>query len=170
MKKIFILIAILVAVNTHAQIKNATLQASGLTCAMCSKAVYKALAAIPFVEKVQPDIEKSIYTLSFKPGSKVDLDALSKAVVNAGFSVSMLKITTQFSDAKVQNEAHVTMDNQTFHFLNISPQTLNGTKTITLIDKNFVSAKDYKKYGKLTAQPCYTSGTMNGQRVYHVTI
>ena len=170
MKKVIVLIAVLFAVNSQAQIKNATLQASGLTCAMCSKAVYKALTAIPFVEKVQPDIERSLYTLTFKTGNKVDLDALSKAVVNAGFSVSMLKITTQFNEAKVQNDAHVTLDDQTFHFLNVSPQTLNGTKTITLIDKNFVSARDYKKYGKLTTQPCYVSGTKNGQRVYHVTI
>ena len=164
------MILVMVVISSQAQIKNATLQASGLTCAMCSKAVYKALAAVPFVDKVQPDIERSLYTLTFKTGNKVDLDALSKAVVDAGFSVSMLKLTTQFNETKVQNESHITMGDQTFHFLSITPQTLSGTKTITLIDKNFVPAKDYKKYGKLTSQSCYVSGTMNGQRVYHVTI
>jgi len=170
MKKLFTILTVLVALNGMAQIKSATLQASGLTCAMCSKAVYKALSSVPFVEKVQSDIEHSSYGLTFKAGSKVDLDALSKAVVDAGFSVSMLKVTTTFSDTKVQNDAHITLNDQVFHFMNVTPQTLNGTKTITVVDKNFVSPKDYKKYGKLTSQPCYESGTMNGQRIYHVTI
>jgi copper chaperone CopZ len=170
MKKIFILIAVLVATNSYAQIKKATIQASGLTCAMCSKAIYKALSSVPFVEKIQTDIEHASYDLVFKAGSKVDLDALSKVVADAGFSVSMLKVTTDFNDAKIQNDTHIKMSEQTFHFINVSPQTLNGTKTITVIDKNFVSAKDYKKYGKLTSMPCYESGTMNGQRIYHVTI
>ncbi len=170
MKKILIVIAVLVAINSQAQIKNATLQASGLTCAMCSKAVYKALSDVSFVEKVKADIEHSSYDITFKPGNKVDPDALSKAVVNAGFSVSMLQITTNFKDVKVQNDAHVDIADQTFYFVNVTPQTLNGFKTIVLVDKNFVSAKEYKKYSKLTSLPCYESGTMNGQRVYHVTM
>src|ERR1700753_2791554 len=98
MKKIITIIAILFGANSEAQISNATIQASGLTCAMCSKAIYTALVAVPFVEKVKPDIEHSSYDLSFKPGAHIDLDALSKAIVDAGFSVSMLKITTQFSN------------------------------------------------------------------------
>ena len=170
MKKIITIIAVLLAVNSQAQIKNATLQASGLTCAMCSKAVYKALSNVPFVEKVTADIEHSSYDIIFKPGNKVDPDALSKAVVNAGFSVSMLKITTDFKDVKVENDAHVDIADQMFHFVNVTPQTLNGSKTMVLVDKNFVSIKDYKKYSKLTSLPCYESGNMNGRRVYHVTM
>ncbi|MEO8174016.1 MAG: heavy-metal-associated domain-containing protein [Sediminibacterium sp.] len=170
MKKILTIVIVLFALHSQAQIKNATLQASGLTCAMCSKAVYKALSEVAFVEKVNADIENSSYDITFKSGSKVDFDALSKAVVNAGFSVAKLKVTTTFNDVKVQNDAHVTLSNQSFHFLNVTPQTLSGTKTVTLVDKNFVSAKDYKKYSKLTSLQCYESGTMNGQRMYHVTM
>jgi hypothetical protein len=84
--------------------------------------------------------------------------------VDAGFSVSKLKVTTTFKDVKVQNDAHVTLSDQSFHFLNVSPQTLSGTKTVVLVDKNFVSSKDYKKYSKLTSLQCYESGKMNGQR------
>ena len=170
MKKIFGIIAILVSFQASAQITKATLQASGLTCAMCSKAVYKALSAVPFVASVQSNIEASTYELSFKPGSKPDFDVLSKAVVNAGFSVSMLKVTAKFDDVKVQNNAHVTVNNQLFHFLDVVPQTLQGEKTISLIDKNFVTAKAYKKYDKMTTMACYESGTMDGRRVYHVTL
>ncbi|MES2005782.1 MAG: heavy-metal-associated domain-containing protein [Bacteroidota bacterium] len=169
MKRIFCFLLVIITVNSYAQTK-ATLQASGLTCAMCSKAVYKALSAVPFVDKVSPNIELSTYELNFKPDTKIDFDALSKAVVNAGFSVSMLKVTTPFSNVKVQNDAHVVVNDQSFHFLNVTPQTLNGNKTIVLIDKNFVSAKAFKKYDKLTAMKCMESGVMDGQRVYHATL
>lgn len=161
---------LLIATAAQSQIKNATLQASGLTCAMCSKAVYNALSKVAFVEKVSPDIEKSSYEISFKPNTAIDLDALSKAVVDAGFSVSKLKVATAFNGAKIQNDAHIEVGNQSFHFLSVTPQTLNGTKTITLLDKNFVTAKEYKKNSKLTAMKCYETGMMNGQRIYHVTL
>jgi copper chaperone CopZ len=170
MKKIFVIIAILFSLQSEAQVSKASLQASGLTCAMCSKAVYKALSAVPFVAKVESDIEKSTYELSFKNGSKPDFDLLSKAVIDAGFSVSALKVTAKFNDVKVQNNAHVTLGNQMFHFLDVTPQTLQGEKTISLIDKNFVTAKAYKKYEKVTTMACYQSGKMDGQRVYHVTL
>lgn len=170
MKYIFFIVALLFAVNTQAQVKSASLEASGLTCAMCSKAVYTALSKVPFVEKVDADIETSSYQISFKNGSKVDFDALSKAVVDAGFSVAKLKVTTQFKDAKVENDAHIVADNQSFHFMNVTPQTLNGTKTIRLVDKNFVLPKEYKKFGKLTTMKCYESGVMDGKRIYHATL
>lgn len=170
MKNILILFLLGLSLQGSAQIKNATLQASGLTCAMCSKAVYKALSGVSFVDKVNADIEGSSYDLTFKPGAKINLDALSKAVVDAGFSVSKLKVTTEFNNTKIQNDAHVSLNDQSFHFLNVTPQTLSGTKTVTVVDRNFVSAKDYKKFSKLTSLKCYESGTMEGQRIYHVTL
>jgi copper chaperone CopZ len=170
MKKIFFLLAVLFSIQANAQVTKATLQASGLTCAMCSKAVYKALAAVPFVAKVESNIEASTYDLVFKPDSKPDFDALSKAVTNAGFSVSMLKVTLKFNNEKVQNNTHVTLNNQVYHFLDVTPQTLQGEKTLSLIDKNFVTAKAYKKYDKMTTMACYQDGKMDGQRIYHVTM
>jgi copper chaperone CopZ len=170
MKKLVVIIAVLFVSQLDAQVTKATLQASGLTCAMCSKAVFKALSAVPFVEKVQPNIQLSSYDLVFKPGSKIDFDALSKAVVDAGFSVSMLKVTTRFQDTKVQDDAHVNVGDKLFHFVNVPSQTLSGEKTIKLIDRNFVGVKDQKKYEKMTSMKCYQTGMMDGQRVYHVTM
>ena len=165
-----LILLLLGALQLNAQITRATLQASGLTCALCSKAVFKALSAVPFVEKVEPNIKLSTYEISFKRGAKIDLDALGKAVVNAGFSVAQLRVTTSFKDTKVGNDVHVTLNNQLFHFIDVPSQTLNGDKTISLIDKDFVTAKEFKKYEKLTALKCYQTGTMDGQRVYHVTL
>lgn len=171
MKKIFILALMAIAgTGVSAQVTKANLQASGLTCAMCSKAVFKALSGVPFVAKVEPNIKLSTYDLSFKPGSKIDFDALSKAVTDAGFSVSQLKVTALFKGTKVENDAHMTLNEQQIHFVNVNPQTLDGERTISLIDKGFIAAKDFRKYERMTTMKCYQSGMMNGQRVYHATL
>jgi len=179
MKNICIAIMLLYALSASAQVKTATLQASGLTCSMCSNAIYKALQKISFVQDVQSDIKNSSYNITFKEGSNVDIDALKKAVTGAGFSVAKLSVTAHFDNVKIENDAHIQLDGKTFHFMDITPQTLNGDKTITVIDKNFVTSKAYKKYSQATKMKCYETGTMEscckksgtaGERIYHVTI
>ncbi len=180
MRNILFACAILFAISTQAQFKQANLQASGLTCSMCSKAIYKAISAVPFVEKVDSDIKNSAYNITFKNNMSVDFDALKNAVTGAGFSVAKLTVTANFDNVKIQNDAHVILQGKMLHFLNISSQTLNGNKTFTVVDKNFATAKEYKKFGQYTAMKCYQTGTMEsccektdvaiGTRVYHVTI
>jgi hypothetical protein len=57
-----------------------------------------------------------------------------------------------------------------FHFINVKEQILAGDKTIRLLDKGFVSAKEYKKNSSLTKMACYKTGEENGKRIFHVTI
>jgi len=179
MKHIFIAVLLLIGISASAQVKTATLQASGLTCSMCSNAIYKALQKISFVQDVQSDIKNSSYNITFKEGSTVDIDALKKAVTGAGFSVARLSVVAHFDNVKIENDTHVKLDGKTFHFLNVPAQTLNGDKTITVVDKNFVTNKEYKKYSQYTKMKCYETGTMEscckkngsaGERIYHVTI
>jgi 3,4-dihydroxy-2-butanone 4-phosphate synthase len=60
----FMLFAVL---NSSAQVKEITLQASGLTCSMCSKSIYKSLLAVSFVQDVQSDIKNSAFIITLKP-------------------------------------------------------------------------------------------------------
>ncbi len=180
MKKIFGIILLLIGMAAQAQFKKATLQASGLTCSLCSKSIYKSLIAIPFVQEVQSDIKNASYNITFKDGSNVDFDALKKAVTSAGFSVAMLQVNMNFDSTAIKNDTHIELAGKTFHFLNVQPQILQGEKTITIVDKNFVTNKEYKKYSKLTTMKCYETGIMEsccskkngtvGKRIYHVTI
>ena len=167
------------SMSSIAQIKSATLSASGLTCSMCSKAIYKALEKVPFVQSVDADIEKSSYTIHFKEGQKVVLDDLKKAVMNAGFSVASLQVTAAFDNAEVANDTHINIGGSVFHFLNVTKQTLQGDKTFTVVDKNFLPASERKKYKQYTKMACFETGVMGAccpdkksanNRVYHVTI
>jgi len=169
MKNFLILLFLSIGLMANAQVKKANLRASGLTCAMCSKAVFKSLSDVPFVEKIQVDIQQSTYEVFFKEGTPVNFDALSKAVIDAGFSVDQLKVTSNFNGVKVQKGAKVELGNQTLQFINAVDQTLTGEKTFTLIDKSFVSAQQFKKY-KLTAGKSYETGFTDGKRVYHAVL
>ena len=52
MKKILIAFALLFFIKTEAQVTKVSLQASGLTCSMCSNAINKALKSLDIVENV----------------------------------------------------------------------------------------------------------------------
>src|SRR5688572_23293567 len=95
------------AFSVNAQFSKATLQATGLTCAMCSNAVNKALQKVSFVESVRSDIKNSAFNIVFKTTEAVDIDALKDAVEDAGFSIGSLKLTGTFNDVKVEKDEHI---------------------------------------------------------------
>lgn len=165
---------------SQAQFSKATLQATGLTCAMCNNAINKALQLLPFIKSVHSDIKNSAFNIVFKESENVNIDAMKKAVEDAGFSVGTLKLTGNFDEVKIENDKHVVIGNNVFHFLNVEDQTLDGEKTITVMDKNFVTAKQFKKISAATkmsclqtgkaASCCLKDGVPADTRIYHVTI
>ncbi|SHK81120.1 Copper chaperone CopZ [Chitinophaga jiangningensis] len=161
------------------QYKKAAVQATGLTCAMCSNATLKSLETLPFVDKIDTDLENTTFILFFKPGANVNIDAIKEKVEDAGFSVGKLTITASFNDTEVKNDTHVPFAGGTLHFMDVKNQVLKGDKDLIVIDKDFISAKQFKKYQNETSMACYKTGMMGdcchsdktaSNRVYHVTI
>jgi copper chaperone CopZ len=175
-----LLVSLLTMGVVNAQLKSATLQASGLTCAMCSKAINNALSELSFVRSVKSDIKNSSFLIDFKPEVKVDIDRVKKAVEDAGFAVARLRLAANFSNLPVKHDEHVQVQGTTFHFLNVKNQTLNGEKQITVVDKNFLLSREYKKFSTATQMKCFQTGkaaaccskegVSANARVYHVTI
>ena len=181
MKKMLVLAVVLVGyLTSYSQFSKASLQASGLTCSMCSKAVKVALEKVSFVQEVKVNIKNQEYAITFKEGSKNDFDELKKAVEDAGFSVAALKVTGNFSDVNIEKDKHIQLDGKNFHFVNSKSQVLNGEQTFTIVDKDFIPAKVYKKYSAATKLECMKSGKAESccvkdgihteERVYHVII
>lgn len=174
------LLCLIAGTQLNAQINKVSLQASGLTCSMCSKAVKTTLEEVPFVEKVQVDIKSQQYNLTFKNDMAVDLDALAKAVEDAGFSVAALKVTAHVDNLTVAKDEHLKIGDHYFHFLNAKQGQLNGSTTFTLVDKSFVPAKEYKKWSSASKAACVQTGraadccTSDGvaaqARVYHAIL
>jgi copper chaperone CopZ len=179
-KILFLWLGLFFVLLSSAQITKATLQASGLTCALCAKAVYKNLSSLPFVDSVNTDLNASAFVLVFKKTAPVDLDELSKKVQDAGFSVGSLLFTIKLNDVKIENDIHETINGNVYQFINVKTQVLSGDVVFRLIDKNFVSAKDFKKFSSMTKLLCMKSGTSQSccykagikehTRIFHVTM
>jgi copper chaperone CopZ len=178
MKKIFFLLfAVLISVSSFAQFTSARLTAAGLTCAMCTKAINNALQKIPFVKSVDADIANSAFLITFRSGGDIDPDRLKSAVEEAGFSVASLGLTGSFNNIAISNDAHVNIMGKTFHFVKVKKAVLNGSQTLTVVDKKFLPAKSFKIYSAATGYKCIQTGTAldccpktASGRIYHVTI
>jgi copper chaperone CopZ len=179
-KLIFILLSGLFTVSVQAQLTKASLQASGLTCSMCNNAIYKALKALPFVAKVESNVKNASFDIAFKENAPADLDALKNAVEDAGFSVAAFTVTGGFDHVAIGNDKHVVIGDRHFHFIKVNDQVLNGEKTITIIDKGFLSGKNFKKFSAATSMACMQTGksaaccekdgVAGNTRVYHATL
>jgi copper chaperone CopZ len=181
MVKIFIVLSItLSSLVSQAQIAEARLQAVGLTCAMCSKSVHKALEKLDFVDKITVDLKKVIFNVTFKPNASVNPDAMEKAVKEAGFSVGLLQLNIPFDSTEIQNDKHLTMGELNWHFVKVNKQQLTSSQWVTLAEKKFMTPKLFKKYKDASAMECFKTGTMlsccttkpntASNRIYHITL
>jgi copper chaperone CopZ len=179
-KLIFILLIGLFSASVQAQFTKASLQASGLTCSMCNNAIYKALKALPFVASVDANVKTATFNIAFKDNVAADIDALKNAVEDAGFSVSSFSVTGKFDHLAIGNDKHIVIGDRHFHFVKVNDQVLNGEKTITIVDKGFLSVKNFKKFSSATSMACMQTGKSGSccekegvaanTRVYHATL
>jgi len=162
MKTLFLFIAVALSMATTAQVTKVSIQASGLTCSMCSNSINKSLKTIDFVEKVTPNIKTSSFEITFKPGTSVDFDKLKKKVEDAGFTVANFIATVNFNNVSAKSNQPIKIGDKTFYIINSKDQSLNGAKQVRIVDKGFVSNKEYKKNALVT--------TAAASGVYNVTI
>lgn len=166
--------------GTTAQVSKVSIQASGLTCSMCSNSINKALQSLDYVKDVEADIKNSSFEVTFKDPIKVNFDQLKKKVEDAGFFVARFEVAMVFNDQAILNDAHLETNGYLLHFLKVTEKNLSGEVKIRLLDKGFVSAKEYKKNNSLTKMECYKTGLTaaccklknqtEGSRIYHVTL
>ena len=157
MKKLFLLVALGWSLASGAQVNHVSLQASGLTCSMCSNAINKALKTLDFIQKIETDIKTYTFELFIKPGQTADFDLIKKKVENAGFTVSGFVATFQFNQVQVIANEPLVIDQKKLLFTGAKDFTLNGYKKIKILDRGFVSQKEYRN----NAFPASAAGTYN---------
>jgi len=164
MKHILILVILVFAsLSINGQILSANLQASGLTCSMCSNSIFKALKKVEFVDAVESDVENSTFKLVFKKEIDIDFDEIANAVVGAGFSIAKFTFIFSATDLKIQDKALIDIGGKSFYFINVKDETVNGETELKLLDKQFISPKQYNKVKKkLYSDP--------SKRVFNVSI
>jgi copper chaperone CopZ len=162
MKKFFLLVAITISTIVTAQVSKVSLQASGLTCSMCSNAINKALKTLDFVDKVDADIKNYTFEISFKDAKPVDFDKIRKKVEDAGFSVSAFVVAIYFDGVQLKENEPVQVSDQSLFFVNGKNQLLSGVQNVKVLDQGFVPSKQSKSIG-------FSAQTRNA-RLYHVSL
>jgi copper chaperone CopZ len=122
--------------ESNAQIVKADIIATGLTCSMCSKSIYKQLTSLPEVASVDTDLNTNTFTVTLKPNTNVSPNIFRDNVEKAGFFIGSLVIT---SDSK-------TLEN----YINVENKQIPDTQQVQvqILDKGFVTDKEFKKLAK----------------------
>ena len=125
---------LLLTTSSFAQISKVEIIATGLTCSMCSNAINKQLKTLPEVTKVDTDLDKSTFVILLKSNNDLTPAQFKAKVEKAGFSVGSMVVTI----------AEKTATSAPYLAINKPEQSANYHK-IKLLDKGYVSAKDFKK-------------------------
>ena len=162
MKNALFVIVILIAMTTKAQVTKVYFQASGLTCSMCSNAINKALKSLDFVDKVTASFKDYSFDVSFKTTENIDFDKMRKKVEDAGFFVSAFFATINFNNRQIKSGEPVKAGANTLLFVNNNDIVLNGEIKVKVLDRGFVSSKEYKNNS--------ISHSLTGKGTYHVSL
>lgn len=80
--------------------------AAGVTCSMCSNAIFKSITTDKSVQKVDPNLQTQEWNLEY-PKGEFKLEVLKKKVEEAGFSLAKVWLNNEliFDSKKRKNES-----------------------------------------------------------------
>src|SRR6187549_3484990 len=104
MKKLLFLLSVIYSINSGAQVNKVSLQASGLTCSMCSNSIFKSLKTLSFVDQIEPNIKTSTFEITFKQSSQVDFNKIKNKVEDAGYAVARFVVTVNCKNVEVKSQ------------------------------------------------------------------
>ncbi|MFM1841102.1 MAG: hypothetical protein RIR47_1151 [Bacteroidota bacterium] len=136
LKLLFVACSFVLVGSINAQIKSAEVLASGLTCSMCSKAIFKALSQLDFVDTVKVNIETSVYQLSFKKDSAVKIEGIRDAVYDAGFAIAKLSITADWKDKTAVKDLVFNDLGYQFKWQTKVNKTLSSNQKVVIVNKD----------------------------------
>ncbi len=167
MKNIIAIVLItIISLNTNAQIAKAELVATGLTCSMCSNAINKQFKSMPDVDRVETDLNTNTFTVYLKKGNSLTPKSFKDKVEKAGFFIGSLVLTMPFTSVKAGDNVKFETNNTSYIFIDTKPQTLTGETKVKVLDKGFVTQKEYKKLTKSLAK--YPSYVLNSNTSFHL--
>ena len=163
---IILIVAGLFTTSANAQISKAELVATGLTCSMCSNAINKQFKAMPEVESVTTDLNKNTFTINLKKGNTLSPKAFKDKVEKAGFFIGSLVVTIPLDNVKAGDNVSYSAKKAAYVFVDTKPQTITGEVKLKVLDKGFVTQKEYKKMEKSFSK--YPSYAVNNDKNFHV--
>ena len=152
--------------NVSAQFVSAEIGVNGLTCSACTRSVEMGIRKLDFVQDVQMDLENTKGTITFKPGAKIDMEKVAKAVINAGFSVRYLNAVFKTENTiQISDNYCFAYGDDTYQFVKVTAAPIQKNVTFKFLGKEFLSSADYKKWKADLKSQC--TGAKN---LYYVTL
>ena len=137
-------IVLFISTSIQAQINKSEIIGTGLTCSMCSNAIYKQLKSLSSVEDVDADLNTNTFTVTAKNNQTLDPVQLKEAVEKAGFFVGSMMVYVDGS--KVKNQ-ELTLNGNNLVFLDKISGSGKDHK-MQVVDAGFVTSKQFKKNEK----------------------
>lgn len=135
--------------TSQAQFISAKLDLAGLKCSLCSNSVEKSIRQLDFVKDMKVDLNDNTSEVVFKPGKKVNINALAQKVYDAGFSVIHLSAVFDFNNQILDNETSFTFADDQYVLVKGEKKALNSKVKLTFVGENFLSRKEYKNWEEL---------------------
>ena len=172
-KKIFRLVFVFILLNSlvgYAQIRSVIIGIDGLHCSACSFGTEKSIRKLDFVKNVKMDLNKHLAEIEFKGDKEISLEAITKQVIDAGFSVRNMFVQFDFlNPTPIKENLCYEGNNLIFNFTSVKEQTLDKTTTLQVLGEQFMSKSEFKKWKLLLKSSC-NSTVPSSKKVYHVTI
>lgn len=163
-----ILSAIITFTNVEAQISKAEIVATGLTCSMCSNAINKQLKSLTEVDSVVIDLNTNTFVAHLKKDNNISPRILKERVEKAGFFVGSMIITMSFDNVEVADNFKIEKDGYSMVFVETKAKTLVGESKAKIMDKGFVTQKEFKKLSKSLAK--YSTYISGNEDDYHIKV
>ena len=161
---LFFLCTVLFINTTNAQLKKVDIIATGLTCSMCSNAIYKQLQSINGVENVEIDLNKNLFTVILKNENTLTPKDFKDKVEGAGFFVGSMLLHISYLNLPIEDGKQ----ESNYIFIDTKAQTLNGNKQFRVLDKGYVTSKEFKKLSKAYMKdPSYVT---NNENDFHIKL
>ena len=156
------LVLLLTGVKSYSQTTKVEIMATGLTCSMCSNAINKQLKSYTEVDSIGTDLNTNTFTVYFKKDKSLQPKVLKNAVEKAGFFVGSMVLTAKFHTDKIEDNTTLKIDDATYNFIDIKNPVAHAEAKYRILNKGFVTQKEYKKLLKSYAKyPAYAVETEN---------
>lgn len=152
---IIISFALFISFNSHAQILRIEIKATGLTCSMCSNAIFKQLKSMSEVEQVKTDLNTNTFIVSIKANQLVSPLAFRKKVEDAGFFVGSFVVVA--APEIFQNPNYIVLE---------GAKKNQAELRFQILDKGYVTDKAFKQLLKQHSKS--TSFNAGNENDFHI--
>lgn len=128
---------LLFSIKSNAQLLKIEIRATGLTCSMCSNAIFKQLQSIAGVDSLQTDLNTNTFIVILKKENNLTPKIFKEKVEKAGFFVGLFIVTAMPQTINQQN------------YVSLNDKPINdATIRFQVLDKGYITDKEFKKLSK----------------------